>query len=168
MGAAKGVALRGTQFFLRTIQFCCAAIVLALFSYFLATLHNHDLPTSTWVRAVEGISGIAVVYTILALLALCCMAGRSFPSFITMLLDVAFIGGFIYIAWANRGGASSCNGVVDTPYGTGNADTNVVDNGNGGFTALPSLRNACKMETASLAVSIVAMYALPSLSLSLS
>ncbi len=164
MGAARGIALRGTQFFLRSIQFCCAAIVLALFSYFLATLSNHNLHTSTWVRAVEGISGIAVVYTILALLALCCLSGRSFPSFITMLLDVAFIGGFIYIAWANRGGASSCNGVVDTPYGTGNADTNVVDNGNGGFTMLPSLRNACKMQTASLAVSIVAMYVLSSLS----
>lgn len=157
MGAATGIALRGMQFFLRIVQFCCAAIVLALFSYFLATLNNHNLAIGTWVRAVEGISGAAVLYTILALLALCCLAGRSFPSFITMLFDVAFIGGFIYIAWANRNGASSCNGIVDTPYGTGDADTNVGDNGHGGFTQLPSLRQACRMQTACLAVSIVAI-----------
>jgi hypothetical protein len=157
MGQAKSIALRGTQFFLRVIQFCCAAIVLALFSYFLATLHNHSLHIGTWVRAVEGISGAGVAYTILALLALCCLSGRTLPSLITMLLDVAFIGGFVYIAWANRAGASSCNGVVDTPYGTGDADTNVVDNGSGGFTELPSLRQACKMQTACLAVSVVAM-----------
>ncbi|KAK4250267.1 hypothetical protein C7999DRAFT_38779 [Corynascus novoguineensis] len=158
MGAAGGIALRGLLFFLRVLQFCCAAIVLALFSYFLATLSNHNMPIRTWVRAVEGISGAGVLYTILALLMLCCAAGRSFPSLITMVFDVAFIGAFIYIATANRGGASTCNGVVDTVYGKGNADTNVVDNGSGGFTALPSLRTACKMETASLAVSIVAVF----------
>ncbi|KAK4103947.1 hypothetical protein N658DRAFT_513969 [Parathielavia hyrcaniae] len=158
MGRAAGMALRGTQFFLRGIQFCCAAIVLALFSYFLATLNNHGMPIDTYVRAVEGISGVAVAYTIFALLMLCCAPGRSFPSFITMVLDVAFVGAFIYVAVANRGGASSCDGEIDTPFGTGDADTNVVDNGNGGFTALPSLRQACQMETACLAVSIVAIF----------
>ncbi|KAK4157646.1 hypothetical protein C8A00DRAFT_29492 [Chaetomidium leptoderma] len=157
MGAAKGIALKGTQLFLRAIQFCCASIVLALFSYFLATLHNHDMPIGVWVRAVEGIAGAGVLYTILALLMACCIPGRSFPSFVMMVLDVGFIGGFIYIAAVNRGGASSCSGEVDTAFGRGNADTNVVDNGSGGFTALPSLRQACKMETACLAVSIVAV-----------
>ncbi|KAK4237820.1 hypothetical protein C8A03DRAFT_44357 [Achaetomium macrosporum] len=158
MGAASGIALRGLQFFVRTIQFCCAAIVLALFSYFLATLSNHDMSIATWLRAVEGISGAGVLYTILALLLLCCVPGHPFPSFIMMVLDVAFAGAFIYVATANRGGASSCNGQVDTVFGRGNADTNVVDNGSGGFTALPSLRQACKMETACLSVSIVAIF----------
>jgi hypothetical protein len=156
MGAAAGMALRGLQFFIRTVTFCCAAIVLALFAYFLATLHNHDMHIGTWVKAVTGISGIGVIYTVLALLMLCCCAGRSFPSFIMMVLDVAFVGAFIYIAVANRHGASSCNGEVDTVFGKGDADTNVRDNGSGGFTALPSLRQACQMETACLAVSIVA------------
>src|SRR5690348_10278173 len=119
MGAAKGIALRGLLFFIRAVQFCCAAIVLALFSYFLATLSNHNMPIGVWVRAVEGISGAGVLYTILALLMLCCVPGRSFPSFILMILDVAFIGGFIYIATANRGGASSCDGEVDTAFGRG-------------------------------------------------
>jgi hypothetical protein len=157
MGAAAGVALRGVQFFIRGIQFCCAAIVLALFAYFLATLSDHNMHIDTWVKAVTGISGIAVIYTILALLMLCCCAGRSFPSFILMVLDLAFAGAFIYIAVANRDGASSCNGEVNTVFGKGDADTNVRDNGSGGFTALPSLRQACKMETACLAVSIVAV-----------
>lgn len=157
MGAAKGIALRGTQFFLRAIQFCCAAIVLALFCYFLATLSNHNMHIDVWLRAVTGISGAGVLYTILAVLMLCCIPGRSFPSFIMMVLDVCFAGAFIYVAVANRHGASSCDGEVDTPFGRGNADTNVVDNGDGGFTALPSLRQACKMETACLAVSIVAV-----------
>jgi uncharacterized membrane protein YeaQ/YmgE (transglycosylase-associated protein family) len=156
MGAAKGIALRGVLFFIRAIQFCCAAIVLALFCYFLATLHNHDMSIGVWVRAVTGIAGAGVLYTILSLLTLCCIPGRSFPSFVMMVLDVAFIGGFIYIAAVNRDGASSCTGDVDTPFGRGNADTNVVDNGTGGFTALPSLRQACQMETACLAVSIAA------------
>ncbi|KAL2132320.1 hypothetical protein VTI74DRAFT_3956 [Chaetomium olivicolor] len=158
MGRASGIALRGTQYFVRGIQFCCAAIVLALFSYFLATLHNHDMPIAAWLRAVEGISGAAVLYTILTLVILTFAPGHPFPAFVMMVLDVAFLGGFIYVATANRGGASSCDGEVDTPYGKGNADTNVVDNGSDGFTALPSLRQACKMETACLAVSIVAVF----------
>ncbi|KAK4147191.1 uncharacterized protein C8A04DRAFT_9211 [Dichotomopilus funicola] len=159
MGRGAGIALRGLQFFIRSVQFCCAAIVLALFSYFLATLNNHNLPIDVWVRAVEGISGVGVAYTALTILSLCCCAGRSFPSFLMMVLDVAFLGAFIYVASANRGGASTCTGDVDTPYGRGNAETNVGDKkGTGdGFTALPSLRTACKMETASLAVSIVAV-----------
>lgn len=157
MGAGSGVALRGVAFFVRLIQFCCAAIVLAIFSYFLATLNNHNLPIATWLRAVEGISGAAVVYTIVTLLLVCCAAGRSFPSVIMTIFDLAFLAAFIYVAYENRGGASTCNGNVDTPYGSGNADTNVGDNGNGGFTSLPNLRAACKMESACLAVSIVAM-----------
>ncbi|KAL2157629.1 hypothetical protein VTH06DRAFT_6008 [Thermothelomyces fergusii] len=157
MGAAKGIALRGLMFFLRIVQFCCAAIVLALFSYFLATLTNHKLPIRTSTRAVEGISGVGVLHTILAVLMLCCVPGRAVPSFVTMVLDVAFVGGFIYVATVNRGGASSCQGEVDTVYGRGDADTNVVGNGSGGFTVLPSLRTACKMESACLAVSIVAV-----------
>ncbi|KAJ4306397.1 hypothetical protein N0V88_001197 [Collariella sp. IMI 366227] len=116
------------------------------------------MPIKTWTRAVEGISGAGVFYTILALLTLFFAPDHPFPAFLMMIFDVAFIGGFIYIATANRGGASSCNGEVDTPYGKGNADTNVVSNGKGGFTTLPSLRQACKMETACLAVSIVAIF----------
>jgi hypothetical protein len=75
-----------------------------------------------------------------------------------MVLDVAFIGGFIYIAQANRGGAGSCNGFVDTPFGSGDSKSMVHDDGHGGFTSLPKLHQACQLETACLAVSIVAIF----------
>jgi hypothetical protein len=157
MGAGAGFALKGLQWFFRLLQFLCAAVILAIYSYFLATLHNHDLTIANWVRAVEGISGAACLYTIVGLLLLCCLAGHPFTSFFAMLLDAAFLGAFIYVAIENRGGAGSCEGTVTTPFGTANADTNVSDDGNTGFTALPSFHTACKLETACLAVSIVGM-----------
>ncbi|KAH8887408.1 hypothetical protein GQ53DRAFT_749885 [Thozetella sp. PMI_491] len=157
MGASSGVALKFLQWFVRGVQFCCAALILAIFSYFLATLHNHDLPVDTWIRAVEGISGVAVVYTGLGLLLLCCLAGHPLTSFIAIVLDVAFCGAFIYVAAANKGGAGSCSGQVDTPFGSGDADTGKVNSGSDGFTALPSLKTACKLESACLGLAIIAM-----------
>jgi len=157
MGAGSGAALKFVQWFIRGIQFCCAGLILAIYSYFLATLHNHDLYIATWIRAVEGISGAATLYTAIGLLLLCCLAGLPFTSFLAIVLDVAFAAAFIYVAVANRGGVGSCSGRVDTPFGSGNADTNVADDGNGGFTNLPSFHTACKLETACFAVSIVAM-----------
>jgi hypothetical protein len=157
MAFGGGLALRGVSWFLRVIEFCCAAIILGIFSYFLATLHNHGLQIDTYIRAVEGISGAAVLYTVFALLLVCFLGGIAFLSAIAMLLDLAFCGAFIYISWATRGGASSCNGNVNTPFGSGNTNTNNrVAGGNSGFTALPSLREACKLETATFSVAIVA------------
>jgi len=155
MAGKSGLALKFVQWFIRGVQFCCAAVVLALFSYFLATLHNHNMDIPTWVRAVEGISGVAVLYSLLGLLLLCCLAGHPATSFIAIILDVAFIGGFIYVAISNRDGASSCTGTVSTPFGTGNANTSPT--ADDGFTHLPNLRQACQMETACFAVSIVAI-----------
>jgi hypothetical protein len=157
MAFGGGLALKGLSWFLRVIEFCCAAIILGIFSYFLATLHNHGLHIDTYIRAVEGISGAGVLYTIFALLLVFCLGGIAFLSFIAMLLDLAFTGAFIYVAWALRGGAGSCNGNVNTPFGSGNTHTsNSVSDGNGGITVLPSLHTACKLETASFAVAIVA------------
>ncbi|KAG8666132.1 hypothetical protein FPOAC2_11227 [Fusarium poae] len=155
MGAKAGTALKFLQWFIRGIQFACAALILAIYSYFLATLHNHDLSISNKIRAVEGISGIAVLYTAAALLLLCCLAGRTLSSLLAIILDVAFIGAFIYVAVANKGGASSCTGYLDTPFGRGQA-SNTAE-GSDGFTALPSYRTACKLQSACLAVSIVAI-----------
>lgn len=140
------------------MQFGCAAIVLALFSYFLATLNSHGLHIDDWIRAVEGISGSAVLYTVLCFLVLCCAAGHPVTSLLTMGLDVCFAGAFIYVASANRGGASSCTRTVNTPFGTGDADSGRVDDGKGGSVSVPNLRQACQMQTACLAVSIVAIF----------
>lgn len=156
MGARSGVSLKFLQWFIRGVQLGCAALVLAIYSYFLAALHNHKLSISDTVRAVAGISGVAVIYTLAGLLLLCCLAGRTLSSFVAILLDVAFVAAFIYVAVANKNGAGSCDGYLDTPFGRGKAGQTAE--GSGGFTALPSYRVACKLQSACLAVSIIAMY----------
>jgi hypothetical protein len=154
--AFGGVALKSLSWFLRIIEFCCAAIILGIFSYFLAALHNYDLSIDTYIRAVEGISGAAVLYTIFALLLVCCLGGIAFFSLLGMLLDLAFAGAFIYVAYATRGGDGSCSGFVNTPLGSGNTLVdNTVPNGSNGFTRLPSLYTACRLNTACFAVAIV-------------
>ncbi|KAL6855778.1 hypothetical protein J3F83DRAFT_718475 [Trichoderma novae-zelandiae] len=155
MGARTGFGLKFVQWFIRGIQFCCAAIVLAIYSYFLATLHNHHLPIATSLRAVEGISGAGVLYTLLALLMLCCLAGHTLAALIAVVLDVCFAGAFVYVAVANKNGAGSCNGVLDTPFGKGQSDATVK--ADSGFTRLPSFHTACRLQTACLAVSIIAV-----------
>jgi hypothetical protein len=157
--AGASVALKAVQWFLRGIVFCCATIILGIFSYFLATLHNHGLHIDTHIRAVEGISGAGVLYSLIGLLFLCCLAGFTFTSAIAILLDLCFVGAFIYVACATSGGAGGCKGNVDTPFGHGNTYVdNTVSTGNGGYARLPSLRQACRLETASFSVAIVAIF----------
>jgi len=154
--AFGGVALKAVSWFLRFIEFCCAAIILSIFSYFLSVLHNHGLHIDTYIRAVEGISGAGVLYTIFAILLVFCLGGVAFFSFLGMLLDFCFTGAFAYVAYATRHG-DSCSGFVQTPLGDGDpAINNTVPNGRGGFTRLPSLRTACRLNTACFAVSIIA------------
>lgn len=157
MGSGSGMALKALQWIIRCVQFCCAAIILGIFAYFLATLHNHNLHYGTWILAIIGLSALALIYTILALLFLCCLAGHPFTAAIAILLDICFLGSFIYIAYANRHARSSCSGRVLTAFGTGNGPQHVSDNGHGGFTKLPTYRQACRMQKAVLAVAIVGM-----------
>lgn len=106
---------------------------------------------------MAGISGIGVIYTALGVLLVCCLAGFTLTSFLAIVLDIAFVGAFIYVATVYKDGASSCNGSsVNTVFGTGNADTRITST-NEGHVALPTYRTACKMESANLAVAIVAM-----------
>lgn len=157
MAGFSGVALKILQWFNRGVQFCSTALILSLTSYFLATMADHDIKIPTSLRAVEGISGIGVVYTAIGLLLLCCLAGLAFTSFIAILIDVAFIGAFIYVATVYRNGASSCTGTnVKSIFGTGNAGAD-VSSAKDGSVPLPTYKTACRMETAMLAVSIVAM-----------
>lgn len=150
MARGGGIALKSVSWFLRAIEFCCAAVALALFSYFLAKLSVNDLAISNYWKAVEGISGVAVIYTVLAVLLVCCLGGLGFFALLAFLLDLAFVGGFIFIAYETRGGASSCSGYVRTPLGDGQVG---VDQTTG---TLPSLRTACRMNTAVFAVAVVA------------
>ncbi|KAI1352551.1 hypothetical protein F5Y01DRAFT_279691 [Xylaria sp. FL0043] len=150
MGAKSGLALKGLQWFVRAIQFLSSAVALALFSYFLAIASGHHINIPTWAKAVEGIAGIGVLYTLLGLLLLCCVVGHPFASAIAIILDIAFIGAYIYVAQANRGGASSCRGTVNTVFGTHSASDRV---GSG----LPSYHQICQMHSAVLAVSIISI-----------
>ncbi|KAI1308788.1 hypothetical protein F5Y03DRAFT_82115 [Xylaria venustula] len=150
MGAKSGFALKGLQWFVRAIQFLSSVVALALFSYLLAVASGHHLNIPTWAKAVEGISGVGVIYTLLGLLLLCCVAGHPFASAIAIVLDIAFIGAYIYVAQANRGGASSCRGTVNTVFGKHSASDRV---GSG----LPTYHTICQLHSAVLAVSIVSI-----------
>lgn len=158
MVGKSSLALKGLQWFLTGVEFGCAAVILAIFSYFLATLQNHDLHTDTYIRAVEGISGVAVVYTLFGLVLLWCLAGVAVFAILAIVLDVAFAGAFVYVAYVTRGGATSCTNYVNTPFGSGFANTdNKVSSAKGGITILPSLASACRLEKACFAVAIIAM-----------
>ena len=158
MGIAS-LALKGGSWFLRFIEFCCASIILGIFSYFLAALRNHRQHIPTWIRAVEGISGAAVLYTLMALLLVFCLGGIAIFSALGMLLDLAFLGAFIYLAYATRHGRSSCSGNVNTPLGSGNTNVNdaVPFQNTSGNVHLPSLKTACRLQKACFAVALVGL-----------
>ena len=86
MAAGAGLCLKLLQWFNRGVQFCCAGLILALNSYFMAAMSNHKITIPTNLRAVEGISGAAVLYTAVGLLLLCCLAGFTLTSFIAIVL----------------------------------------------------------------------------------
>jgi hypothetical protein len=123
MGSAGGSALRFGQTGVRLIQLLAAILALAVFCYFLAVLHNHHDHIPTWERAVAGVSGSAVLYLIFAVVLTLCLGGVAFFGLIAVLLDIAFIGAFIFVAWETRHGANSCKGYVNTPLGSGTAGT---------------------------------------------
>jgi len=155
--AFGGVALKSVSIFLRFIEFCCAAIIIGIFSYFLAALSNHHVHIDSYLKAVEGISGVGVIYTLVAMVLVCCLGGIAFFSAIGMLLDFCFAGAFAYVAYATRGGRD-CTGIVNTPLGSGNVNGNndvpIADNGR--FVRLPSLHFACRLNTVCFAVAIIA------------
>lgn len=151
VGTGAGKALKMFQWFNRGVQLCCSVLILAIYSYFLASLSSSGLETPTSVRAVEGIAGVAALYAGLALLVLCCVTGHPFTSFVAMVFDLAFFSAFIYVANANRGGAGSCTGRVDTPFGSGEADSYAKD-------GLPNFQAACRLETACFALAMIAIF----------
>ncbi|KAF2639312.1 hypothetical protein P280DRAFT_470680 [Massarina eburnea CBS 473.64] len=152
-----GAALKFLQTALYALEFCAAAIILGIFSYFLSVLADRDLVIlDTW-KAVTGISGAAVLYTILAVLLTCCLGGKAFFAFLGMVLDVAFAGAFVAIAVLTRDGVQKCTGDVTTPLGQGPVDSAQgfgSDSDGNQFTYSASLGAVCRLTTASFACAI--------------
>ena len=72
-----------------------------------------------WERAVEGISGAGVIYTAFAVILTCFLGGITFFSFLGVVLDICFCGGFIAIAILADDGKNTCTGVNNSPIGPG-------------------------------------------------
>jgi hypothetical protein len=150
--ALGGAVLRFGQTGLRFIELLAAIVALAIFSYFLAVLSDHKLHIPTWEKAVEGISGAAVLYLILQVFFTLCLGGVAILGFIAVALDIAFIAAFVYVAFETRHSANSCTGYVNTPLGSGQASS-PTPYGNSHW--LPNLHQACRLNTAVFAVSII-------------
>ncbi|GAB7356389.1 hypothetical protein MBLNU459_g7169t1 [Dothideomycetes sp. NU459] len=149
MGLAKGGFLRLFQTFLYALEFCCAGVILGIFSWFLAVLSHNNQHIPTWEKAVEGLSGAACLYLIFAVLLTCFLGGVSFFAFLAIVLDLCFVGAFIAIAVLTRHGANSCRGNVNTPIGSGLASSQIDGH---------TLRTQCKLNTAAFAVAIIGAF----------
>lgn len=156
MARVARLALKSVSWIFRFIQFCSAIIILGIFAYFIATLRNHHQSVATWIRAVTGISGAAALYTLCALCLVWCLGGIAIFSALGVLLDLAFIGAFIYLAYATRHGSGSCSGNnLNTPLGTANANGQLpLGNGSG---SVPSPKTACRLNKACFALSIIGL-----------
>lgn len=156
--AFGGAALKLLQTFLYAVEFCCAGIILGIYSYFLSVLADRDAPIYTWAKAVEGLSGAAVLYTIFAVLLTCCLGGKMFFAFLGIVFDLLFAAAFIALAVLTRDGADNCRGDVKTPLGNGKSDARqgFGSNGQGDqITYSVSLGSACRLNTACFAVAIL-------------
>ena len=145
-----GAVLRFGATGLRVIEFACAAIILGIYSYFLAVLTKHDIHIPAWEKAVEGMSGAAVLYTMFAVLLTLCLGGKAFFGFIAVVLDVLFAAAFAVIAYYTRHGANSCRGTVTTPIGKGLSNESAPGAGDYGY--------ACSLNTACFALSVLAIF----------
>ena len=118
--AAGGAALKSVQTLLYALLFCCAAIIVGIYSYFLATLARRDQPISNKWNAITGMAGAALIYLIFAVLMTAFLGGIAFLASIAILLNLLFCGAMVAIAVLTRDGSRRCNSRVPTPLGTGN------------------------------------------------
>lgn len=145
-------ALKFSSMLLYGLEFCCAALILGVYSYFLAVQADRDVGIPKWQQAVEGMSGAGVLYTILALVFVCCLGGKTLFAFIGVVMNLLFCGAFIAIAVLTRDGAHNCSGYVRTPLGDG--DSRVRNGWQDQITYAVSLRTACRLNTACFAVAV--------------
>lgn len=157
--AIGGAALRLGGTFLYALEFCCAGIILGIYSYFLSVQADRDVVIPRWQQAVTGMSGGVVLYTIFAVLLTCFLGGKSFFAFLAMVFDLLCAGAMIAIAVLTRDGASSCTGDVQTPLGDGPSDSkDGFGQGGDQITYSASLGSICRLNTACFAVAIIGAF----------
>ena len=144
-----GVILRFSSLAIRALQFLDAAVILGIFSYYLAILSQHHQITPTWVKAVEGLAGAATLYGLLGIIFVYCLGGVTFFAFLGVLLDLCFTAVMIAIAIMTRHGTGKCTGTVNTPVGKGRAG----DKSGAGL----DYGMACRLEKVTFAVSVIGM-----------
>jgi biotin transporter BioY len=71
-----GAALKFGSTALYALEFCCAAIILGIYSYFLSVEADRDVNIPVWQQAVTGLAGAVVLYTIFAVLLTCFLGGK--------------------------------------------------------------------------------------------
>lgn len=156
--AFGGAALKFVATALYALEFCCAAIVLGIYSYFLAVQADRDVTIPRWQQAVTGLSGGTVLYTIFAIVFTCCLGGKAFFALLGLIFNVLCCGAMVAVAVLTRDGASSCTGNVNTPLGNGPSSSKegFGSNGQGNqITYSASLGTTCRLNTACFAVAIV-------------
>jgi hypothetical protein len=145
-----GTFLKLVQTILYAIIFAASAVILGIYSYFLAWLSHQDKTIPTWEKAVEGLSGASCLYLIFAVLFTCCLGGKSFFAFLGIVLDVLFCGAMIAVAVMTRHGTETCSrdNYLRTPLGNGFGRVNLDDG--------PHLDTICRMNKSAFAVAIIA------------
>lgn len=149
--AKSSIALKSGSTFIRLLQLLGSALILGIFSYYLAVLDRNNLPIPTWERAVEGLAGAATLYSLFTVGLTFFLGGITVLAFLAIFLDLCFVGAMIAIAVLTRGGARSCSGTVNTPIGSGLASESAVE------TAARSTRldRACKLEKTAFITAII-------------
>ena len=150
MAKLGGALLRFGATGLRILEFCCAAIILGIFSYFLAVLSKDNVHIPVWEKAVEGMSGAAVLYTAFGVLFTLFLGGVAFFGFIAVILDILFAGCFAAIAYYTHHGANKCKGLVNTPLGSGPNNASAPGAFDYGY--------ACSLNTACFAMAILGLF----------
>ena len=133
------VLTRSASTFLYALEFLISALILGIFSYYLAFLSRHHATIPTWEKAVEGMSGAAVIYTFFAVILTCFLGGITFVAFLAVLLDVLFCGCMIAIAILTRAGSHKCGPANNSPIGLGE-------------------KTSCRLQQVVFAVSIIGAY----------
>src|SRR5690242_13514855 len=156
--AFGSAALKFIATALYALEFGCAAVILGIYSYFLAVQADRNVTIPRWQQAVEGLSGATVLYTICAIIFTCCLGGKTFFALIGLIFNALCCGAMIAIAVLTRDGASSCSGYVETPLGNGQ-DSSREGFGSDGqgnqITYAASLGTTCRLNTACFAVAII-------------